>query len=186
MLRLFTGLEIPDSVATQLSFLRGGLPGARWIDPENYHITLRFIGDVDHRVADTVYEALSRINRKAFTLKLQGLASFGGKKPHSVYAKVEPCQELLELQSEQERLMQRIGLAPESRKYTPHITLARCKRSTLKDVADWLSMRGGFQAPDLTVNHFVLFSSKASVGGGPYLREEIYSLNSTFDQGFMV
>ena len=47
MPRLFTALEIPRNAAMSLSLLRGGLPGARWIDVENYHITLRFIGDVD-------------------------------------------------------------------------------------------------------------------------------------------
>ena len=47
MPRLFTGLEIPAEIGQTLSNLRGGLPGARWIDPENYHVTLRFIGDID-------------------------------------------------------------------------------------------------------------------------------------------
>ena len=47
MPRLFTGLEIPAEIGQTLSSLRGGLPGARWIDPENYHVTLRFIGDID-------------------------------------------------------------------------------------------------------------------------------------------
>ena len=62
MPRLFTALEIPSSIAFQLSLLRGGLPGARWIDPENYHITLRFIGDIDPRTADEVGRALMRVD----------------------------------------------------------------------------------------------------------------------------
>ena len=51
MPRLFTGLEIPQSVAQSLAMMRGGLPGARWIDAENYHLTLRFIGDIDDALA---------------------------------------------------------------------------------------------------------------------------------------
>jgi len=51
MPRLFTGVEIPREVADSLALLRGGLPGARWVDPENYHLTLRFIGDVDGLIA---------------------------------------------------------------------------------------------------------------------------------------
>ena len=47
MPRLFTGVELPPDIGQALASLRGGLPGARWIDPENYHLTLRFIGDVD-------------------------------------------------------------------------------------------------------------------------------------------
>ena len=48
MPRLFTGIEIPDELRRRLSFLRGGLQGARWIDAENYHLTLRFVGDIDN------------------------------------------------------------------------------------------------------------------------------------------
>ncbi|MDE1996394.1 MAG: RNA 2',3'-cyclic phosphodiesterase, partial [Rhizobiaceae bacterium] len=88
MPRLFTALEIPRNAAMSLSLLRGGLPGARWIDVENYHITLRFIGDVDGRTADEIVERLDRIDRPEFQLRLEGIGSFGSKKPHSVWAGV--------------------------------------------------------------------------------------------------
>src|SRR5260370_467044 len=64
MPRLFTGLEIPSDVAQSLAVLRGGLPGARWIDPENYHVTLRFIGDVDDVIAHEVASLLGRVGRR--------------------------------------------------------------------------------------------------------------------------
>jgi len=80
MPRLFTGLEIPAEIGQTLSNLRGGLPGARWIDPENYHVTLRFIGDIDGVAANEIASLLFRINRKPFDVALQGLSSFGGKK----------------------------------------------------------------------------------------------------------
>src|ERR1043165_9461687 len=105
MPRLFTGLEIPAELAESLSMLRGGLPGARWIDRENYHITLRFLGDVDEDVADEAAEALSGIRRDAFDIYLDGLAAFGGNKPRAVIAHVAPEPALSELQAEQERLM---------------------------------------------------------------------------------
>ena len=79
MPRLFTGLEIPAEIGQTLSGLRGGLPGARWIDPENYHVTLRFIGDIDGTYANEIASMLFRINRKPFEVRLQGLTSFGGK-----------------------------------------------------------------------------------------------------------
>ena len=60
MPRLFTALEIPRDAALSLSLLRGGLPGARWTDVENYHLTLRFIGDVEGHVADEIANALDR------------------------------------------------------------------------------------------------------------------------------
>ena len=73
MPRLFTGLEIPEDVGHSLSSLRGGLPGARWIDPENYHVTLRFIGDIDGVAANEIASMLPRIKRRPFEVKLQGL-----------------------------------------------------------------------------------------------------------------
>lgn len=85
MPRLFAAIEIPASVAQMLSFLRGGLPGARWIDPDNYHITLRFIGDVDLNVAHDVASMLDSVNRAPFDLWLDGVAPFGGRKPRSVF-----------------------------------------------------------------------------------------------------
>ena len=177
MPRLFTGLEVPPEIGMLLSTMRGGLRGARWIDPENYHITLRFIGDVDEHTADEIADALDRVNRSPMPVTLEGLSSFGSKKPHSIYVRVAPDPEIMELQAEHERIMQRIGLAAEGRKFTPHVTVARCKGAAAADVAHWLSLRGVFHTTVFTARRFVLFSARASKGGGPYLVEEAYELN---------
>lgn len=176
MPRLFTALEIPRNAALSLSLLRGGLPGARWIDVENYHITLRFIGDIDGRTADEVVDRLDRINRPEFQLNLTGIGSFGSKKPHSLWAGVSPSPEMNALQGEIERICQRIGLPPDPRKFMPHVTLARLRNSRLDDVVHYLSGRGDFRTSAFTVGRFVLMSSKESVGGGPYIAEEIFPL----------
>jgi len=178
MPRLFTGLEIPPDIGRTLSSLRGGLPGARWIDPENYHLTLRFIGDIDGASANEIAAMLFRVNRKPFEVTLRGLSSFGGKKPRAVVASVEPSGPLVELQGELERLMRRCGLDPEGRKFTPHVTLARLRDASNQDVADYLSVRGYFPARAFTAERFVLFSSRASVGGGPYVVEDSYALSA--------
>ena len=73
MPRLFTGLEIPTEVSQTLSKMRGGLPGARWIDPENYHVTLRFIGDIDDASAHEIASILLRVDREPFELRSPGL-----------------------------------------------------------------------------------------------------------------
>jgi 2'-5' RNA ligase len=177
MPRLFTGVEIPSQIGQHLSMLRGGLPGARWVDPENYHLTLRFIGDVDDIVAHEVASLLGRVKRGPFELYLDGLISFGGKKPRAVVAAVPPVQPLIEVQAEQERLMQRIGLEPEGRKYMPHVTLARLRDASSRQVADYLASRGYFRTPAFRVERFVLFSSRASIGGGPYVVEASYPLS---------
>jgi 2'-5' RNA ligase len=159
-----------------LSLLRGGLPGARWIDVENYHITLRFIGDVDGRTADEIVTRLDRIDREEFQISLNGIGSFGSKKPHSVWAGVSPSAELTALQGEIERICQRIGLPPDPRKFMPHVTLARLRSARVEDVVHYLAGRGNFHTVPFNVGRFVLMSSKESVGGGPYLTEEVFPL----------
>jgi len=149
MPRLFTGLEIPPGVAQSLSSLRGGLPGARWIDPEHYHMTLRFIGDVDDVIAHEVASLLARVRRQAFELQVADLKSFGGRKPRAVVATLTPIRALMELQAEHERLMQRVGLELHKRP----------DRS---------------RSEPFWVPRFVLFSSRMSVGGGPYVVEAAY------------
>ncbi|HEX4407945.1 MAG TPA: RNA 2',3'-cyclic phosphodiesterase [Xanthobacteraceae bacterium] len=176
MPRLFTGLEIPPAVAYSLSMMRGGLPGARWIDPENYHVTLRFIGDIDGMLANEIADVLGRVHRRPFEIRLNGLTSFGGRKPRAVVASVSPVPPLMELQAEHDRLLQRLGLEPEGRKYTPHVTLARLRDSSSHEVADYLAARGHFSSASFEVSRFVLFSSRTSVGGGPYIVEEAYPL----------
>jgi 2'-5' RNA ligase len=176
MIRLFTGLEIPPDLAESLAMLRGGLPGARWIDSENYHLTLRFIGDVDDSLAHEAALLLRQVRRPPFDLRLDGLASFGGRKPRAIFAAAEPSAPLLELQAEHERLLRRVGLEPETRKFTPHVTLARLRDTSSRQVAEYLGARGHFRSRSFAVSRFVLFSSRASVGGGPYVVEEAYPL----------
>src|SRR5258707_212737 len=91
-------------------------------------------------------------------------------------ARIGASQALTELQAEHERILQRIGLPPEQRKSPPHVTLARLKGATGRAIADYLSVRGGFLAGPFSVDRFVLFSSRNSIGGGPYIGEEAYPL----------
>ena len=176
MPRLFTALEVPREVSEVLSMLRGGLPGARWIDPENYHITLRFIGDIDDRLAQDIASLLDGVRKRPFDVRFEELASFGGHKPRAVIAAVDPVSPLVELQAEHERLMRRAGLEPEGRKFIPHVTLARLRDSSSRDVADYLSSRAALFSSSFRASRFVLFSARASVGGGPYVVEADYPL----------
>src|ERR1700680_878166 len=103
MPRLFTAIELPAAVTADLSVLRGGLPGARWIDPENFHLTLRFIGDVDGPTANEVMLVLPRVARPPFDVRLAGFDKLGGRKPRSLFA-VATGEPLIGLQAEHERL----------------------------------------------------------------------------------
>src|SRR5258708_11153009 len=122
MPRLFTALEIPSEIVQSMARLRGGLPGARWVEPENYHLTLRFIGDVDDALAEEIADLLSKVARPAFDLRIDGLDSFGGNRPRAVVAAVSAVAEILGPQTDHERVMQRGGLQPHPKKQ-PHLTL---------------------------------------------------------------
>lgn len=177
MPRLFTGLEIPYDVQLALSLKRGGLSGARWIDPENFHITLRFIGDVDNHVADDVSYELDRLSHsEGFRVRLSHLGVFGGDKPRALYAGAENTDALQRLQSAHERVLRRVGLEPEGRKFVPHVSLARLRGGLAPEVAEFIHQSGHFVPLEFIVGRFVLFSSKTSVGGGPYLVEQSYPL----------
>jgi 2'-5' RNA ligase len=175
--RLFTGLEVPYDIQMALGFKRGGLSGARWIDPENYHITLRFIGDVDNHTANEISAELDRLSHSdAFSIRLSHLGTFGGDKPRALYAGVENNSALQRLQAAQERVLQRLGLEPEGRKFVPHVSLARLRGTAAEDVARFMAFAGRFEPLEFPVERFVLFSSRDSVGGGPYLVEQAYPL----------
>ncbi len=174
MPRLFTGLEIPPAIAAELAAYRGGLGSARWVEPANYHITLRFIGDIDDGTARDVIEALGEARRREPVLvTLDGLSAFGGGKPRSVHARAKATPELTEVYAEQERLVTRAGLEPERRKFKPHMTLARLRGASAEDVARWLAERP-FPPLSFTAERVILYSSRASVGGGPYAIEAAY------------
>ncbi len=176
MPRLFTGLELPESVISQIALARGGVVGARWLEPADYHVTLRFVGDVDARTAHDVAETLDDIRRPAPPVAFDGLGWFGGDKPRALIARIRADAALIELQAEQERRLRRIGLAPETRKFTPHVTLARLRGVGSRAVADYLASRGWLAIDAFTAERFVLFSAREGSGGGPYVVEATYPL----------
>jgi RNA 2',3'-cyclic 3'-phosphodiesterase len=177
MPRLFTGLEVPADIAFQLSAYRGGLPGARWIEPEHYHMTLRFIGDVDDAAAREVVAVLGEAGpRPAIEVTFDALDSFGGRTPRIIMARAIPTAVLTELQAEHEQLLRRVGLEPERKKFVPHVTLARLRNTSSAQVAAYLAMHGRIAKVSFTARRVVLYSSRASVGGGPYVVEAAYPL----------
>jgi 2'-5' RNA ligase len=174
MPRLFTGIELPEDIVRRLSMLRAGLNGASWIDPENYHITMRFVGDISDEDACHFADALADIHFDSFEMELSGLGSFGGNKPRSLWAAVKPSPALALLQKGHERAARRAGLPPETRNFVPHVTLARLRNVSPFAAAEYLARHGGFFAAPFPVSRFVLFSSRPNHGGGPYLVEEGY------------
>ena len=180
MPRLFIALEIPAEVATGLTLHRGGLSGARWIEPADYHITLRFLGDVDRRTAHDIDSFLNDISGQPLTITLDQLGSFGGDKPRAVFARAQPGKALTDLQADLERQMRRLGLPAEARKFVPHVTLARLRDTTPVELAHFLSLHPIVRPFTFTARRVALMSSRDSIGGGPYVLEAAYPLGPAY------
>ncbi len=176
MPRLFTGIEISEDAREALARLKQPLPGARWIEPANFHITLRFVGDIDNHIAAEFAHFLDEIESPAFDIRLSGVGTFGGSDPRQLWAGVEPSPELEALARAHERAARAAGLPAESRKFKPHVTIARLRNTGVDLVARYLQRHGAFRTQPFFVGRFVLFSSKPQVGGGPYVPEETYTL----------
>jgi RNA 2',3'-cyclic 3'-phosphodiesterase len=174
--RLFVGIKIPQQLSQKLSSMQKGLINVRWIRPDDFHITLAFIGDTDHRAAAEVSAALQRIARPPLNIRVSGIDVFGGDKPHALFAKVLPDDALIELQADIERLMRTCRVQVDKRKFIPHVTLARLKAVSSRDIADYLSLNGYFPTQSFSAESFELYSARASTGGGPYRIESSYPL----------
>ena len=127
-------------------------------------------------VARDFAHSLGDIAASPFELRLDALGSFGGRKPRAIFAAVAPSNALELLQRAHERAARAAGLPPERRNYTPHVTVARLRGTSSESVATYLERQGGFLSEPFEVSRFVLFSSRASVGGGPYVVEAAYPL----------
>lgn len=175
-MRLFVALPIPDSVASGLLAMQGGVPGARWQGREQLHLTLRFIGEVDGRDASDLDEVLSGIDAPAFDLQLHGVGQFGNKQPHSLWAGLRPNDLLDHLQRKVDTAIRRIGQPQDAHKFTPHVTLGRLRHPDLDKVREWLVTHALATSPEFAVDRFRLYSSKLTSDGSIYRVEQDYPL----------
>jgi RNA 2',3'-cyclic 3'-phosphodiesterase len=176
MIRLFVAIPIPDDVADGLEMLQSGVPGARWSAREQFHLTLRFVGEVDGRDAAAIDDALAGISAQHFPVQLKGVGEFGGKTPRALWAGVAPNEALVHLQRKIETAIQRAGLPAEPRKFTPHVTLARLKGTPQGKAMDFLVDHALFQAQPFEARAFKLYSSTLSPSGSLYMPERDYPL----------
>lgn len=176
MPRLFSGLELTSDIRSQLSGLRTPIPGARWIEEENLHLTLRFFGDIDNGQAREVVSSLQAIEQHAFALQLAGLGVFTEKDPRTLWAGVVPNPSLRQLAQANEAAARAAGLKPQSRKFVGHVTLARLRQPRIEALARFLQHNGGYKSRLFSIQEFVLFSSRPRTGGGPYAVEDAFAL----------
>ena len=160
MFRLFVGIALASSVRRRLAFVCGGVPGARWVDPDHMHLTLRFIGEVGGDRAQDVHEALSDVRAPAFELTLSGIGCFEtGGKVHTLWAGVDRQPLLAHLHDKVESAIVRAGCEPERRKFKPHVTLARFRDGSPARLGRFLQDHGRLSSEPFEVDEFTLFRS---------------------------
>ncbi len=177
MILLLAALALPVAVRERLALVRAPLPGARWVPPDNMHLTLRFIGEVEPPVAAEIDSQLSGIVAPAFELRLTEPGTFGSRwGVRAFWAGVEKTELLLRLQSKIEVACVRAGLPPERRRFHPHVTLARCKNASQASTNAFIAFHGGFDVPAIPIDGFTLYSSRTGRAGAVYAPEAVYPL----------
>lgn len=172
MLRLFVAIRFPAAIRERLHGLTGGVPAARWTEPDDLHLTLRFIGEADEGCAADIDAALTQAPCAPFELTLDGVGLFGPPaKPRVLWVGVAPCPPLVLLQGRVEAAAQRAGVAAETRHFAPHVTLARLGRGAAGPrLGRFLTDRSLFRAGPIPVTGFSLMRSHGG-GDGPRYAE---------------
>jgi RNA 2',3'-cyclic 3'-phosphodiesterase len=176
MPRLFVALAMPEEIAAELDRLCVGLPGVRWTEPEDFHLTLRFIGEVDHPTFYEIGEVLASISLAPFDLVLRGLGTFPPRgAPHTLWVGVEPNEGLQLLRRRIDRSLREIGLEPERRNFMPHVTIGRFREVPPEDrFGSWIARRSLFRTTGFPVSSFNLFSSVLRSDGALHHVEASY------------
>jgi 2'-5' RNA ligase len=176
-MRLFVGIEIPVDIRERLRSMTGGVPGARWTEPESYHLTLRFIGEADRPTAERIDLMLSELSAPAFELELQGVGQFGtGRNSRALWVGVATSPALVHLARKVDRAVVAAELPADDRNFTPHVTIARLKDSPIDRIMRFLSENALFRAPAFAVDRFTLFESRQGKGHAVYVPLADYPL----------
>lgn len=179
-MRLFVAVTPPAEIRERLAALCAGVPGAKWVEPDNMHLTLRFIGEVDGGQASDIDAGLSAVRGESFLLTLAGIGQFGdGEKIRSLWLGVQPNPALLRLRDKVEHAIVQAGLPPERRKFKPHITLARFKSSPGPKLGRFVAEHSLLKAGPFQVAHFTLYSSFLGRNGAIHAAEAEYPLAHT-------
>lgn len=179
-MRLFVALEIPtevrDGFAALIAELRAADSSfsksrARWVRPENLHVTLKFIGHVDNGKLDAIRAALSEVRLDSpVELRFRGLGFFpNGKRPRVFWAGIEASPNLAPLAGEIEDRLAKVAIAGETREFAPHLTLARFDPPGISDGLSAIAQENvAREFGTVRTGEFHLFESKTKSSGAEY------------------
>lgn len=177
--RLFVAIALPELVKDQLELLRRGIPRARWTRERQYHLTLRFLGEVEGPAVQLVHELLRGVRAAPFELRLVGTGHFPPRgQPRVLWAGVPPEPHLDELQRRVEKAVRRAGLPADDRRFAAHVSLARLDGAPLPRVVDFLRDHAGFASEPFPVDRFHLYSSVLGREGSLHTLLESFPLQA--------
>jgi len=182
VIRAFTGIALPGSVITALSAAQAGLPSGRPVAPENFHVTVAFLGEHPEPLIEDIHFALEGIRMATFELSLSGVDLFGNDRPRVLYAAVQPEQELSRLRAKVRRAARDTGVSFPRERYNPHATLARFNSGLTGEMAqemrDFAARRMSFTAGPFVVSEFLLIRSMLGRTGPVYEQLAAYPLGT--------
>jgi 2'-5' RNA ligase len=179
MPRLFIAIDLPEEQKRRIDSISYGLPETRWIVAEQIHLTLRFIGEVNGTSYERISDALSEVQSDPFELRVKGIGHFPPRRtPRVLWLGLDKSEPLLQLQRRVEAKLQQSGLAPEGRKFSPHITIARFKNPPLDKVVAFMAAHSLFELPPFRPKDFHLYSSFLTSGGAVHTLEASYPLRA--------
>ena len=176
MHRLFVAIRPPEDVRDLLIDAMHDSPALRWVGDEQLHLTLRFIGEVERPVANDIAAALDRVRSSNFQIRISGAGKFEKRSGGALWAGVEPKTPVVGLAAKVERALQQVGLEPEHRAFSPHITLARWNRRNSEAVEAFLRRTSDLHSEPFDVDRFILFESKLSRHGPHYEEVAAFAL----------
>jgi RNA 2',3'-cyclic 3'-phosphodiesterase len=179
-MRIFIALDIPAEIRAGLSeymeSARALAPDARWARVEGLHVTLKFIGHVDDAVVEQIKAALRSIKAAPFEVKFTGVGFFPNPNAARVFwAGVDGGDALPHLASTIDAAMEKLGLAPETKPYHPHLTLARTSSRPLRELKPLLAEQPP-QFGTMTAREFFLYQSQPQKGGSKYTKLERFAM----------
>ena len=179
--RLFLAIALPEPVRATLVALMEPLPGVNWTRPEQLHVTLRFLGDVQNEKIDALIEHLSGVRVEPFLLPIEGVGAFPPHPPpRVVWVGVGTGHPRLhQLRQRADDALLAAGLAElDVRMFHPHVTLARCTKPAAAAIGHWLHTRREFAAPPFRVGAFDLCASELQPTGAVHTLVQRFPLAS--------
>ena len=177
MIRLFVAIDIPETIQEEVGGMGRSIPNARPVPTDQLHLTLKFIGEIEESRILGIDDALKKITQPEFSISLKGVGIFPPRgAPRILWAGIEPVDRTVALRNSIEKNLAAIGIPRDSRKFAPHLTLARLRNCPILSLQQFLAGNAFLQTPEFSVEYFHLYSSWLTKKGALHTIESSYPL----------